>query len=166
MLNDFIRKFVDNLVSGPKVWLGRSIFFFILLLPIILLGVINYKHTYREETKDVFDQKKALSYLAATTVHERLDALVNLGISLATRKGLIEGAQKGDWSEAVSRLETVIGQFPIVDRMLLYDTGAKIKEVMPSMPGSIGQSRAKREWYAQVKKRWMPYVSAVHKRGT
>jgi hypothetical protein len=162
----FIKKFADGMGSGPKVWLYRSIFFFCLLMPIVGLGFFDYVHTYQEMTKDLLAQRKALAYLAATTTQERLDALVNLGISLASRKGVIEGVEKGDWSEAASRLDTVIVEFPMVDRLILYDMNATIRGSMPPRLEIIGQSRTDKEWYPQVKKRWMPYISAVYKRGS
>ncbi len=166
MRNHFLERLAENLVSGPKVLLYRIIFFLCLLGPIVFLGVSNYARTYRKETEIVLTQKKALSYLVATTIHERLDAFVNLGISLATRKLTIEGAEKGDWLEAISVMKDLINQFPEIDRAILFDTDATIREATPPIPEAIGQSRADKEWYPEIKKHWMPYVSAVYKRGT
>ncbi|MEI7999191.1 MAG: hypothetical protein WCH62_06780, partial [Candidatus Omnitrophota bacterium] len=163
---NFIKKFAVNLLSSSKVWLYRSVFFVCLLVPIVFLGVMNYLHTNREITDSLFKQKKALAYLASSTIHERLDALVSLGISLANRPLLIEYVEKEDWSKATTLIDGFMQQFPDIDRMLLFDTDAIIKGVVPNIPEAIDQKRANREWYKQVKEHWMPCVSSVFQRGT
>ncbi|MBF0123166.1 MAG: PAS domain S-box protein [Candidatus Omnitrophica bacterium] len=166
MRNFFLERLAENLVSGPKMLLYRIVFFLCLLVPIVILAIGNYGRTYREETEGVLSQKKAMSYLVATTIHERLNALVNLGISLVSNNLMIEELEKGNWTEAMSRVTGVSEQFPMISRLVLYDTqGIIMADMPPSSPSVIGQSRADREWYQGVKKRWMPYVSAVTQRG-
>lgn len=167
MRNGFMDRLADNLVSGPRVLLYRIVFFFCLLAPIVFMGSANYLHMHREMTDDAFDRKEALASLAATTIHERLNALVDLGISLTTRNKMIEESERGNWPEAMNRAEGVIEQFPAVDRMLLYDTNGTIMATMPALePSVIGESRADKEWFRQVRSRSTPYVSAVTKRGS
>ena len=166
MKSSLIKNFVSKLMNSSKAWLYYIIFFLGILAPIVVLGVVNYVHTNRDRIEDILDHKRALAYLASSIINERLDALVNLGDSLAMRPMVIDNVENNKWSEASDLLTSFIQQFPEVERIVLYDTDATIKAVIPAIPEAIGQSRADKEWYGHVKERWMPYVSTVYQSTT
>ncbi len=167
MKNISIEKYADDLVSGPKAAFYRIVFFFCLLMPVILLGAVNCIRAYQDDTEKAVLQKKSTAFLAATIMYERLNAAVNLGVSFTTRNLMIEEAGKGNWPEAMARVQGAFEQFPAIERMTLNDVQGVIRADMPhATPSVIGESRADREWYPELKKRWVPYVSGVTRRGS
>ena len=90
MKSSLIKNFVSKLMNSSKAWLYYIIFFLGILAPIVVLGVVNYVHTNRDRIEDILDHKRALAYLASSIINERLDALVNLGDSLAMRPMVID----------------------------------------------------------------------------
>ncbi|MCX5713541.1 MAG: response regulator, partial [Candidatus Omnitrophica bacterium] len=109
-------------------------------------------------------EKRSQALLYAAVVHERLDSVVNLGISLATRPRFVEDALKGDWKQAISIFEGITGNFPFIQRLFVTDTNGIIVVDMPAVKGVVGSSRADKDWYKGVKAKWQPYVSDVYQR--
>ncbi|MBU2621043.1 MAG: cache domain-containing protein [Proteobacteria bacterium] len=114
----------------------------------------------------ILANRRALSVLAAATVEENLDNLVNLGISYTTRRGVVEYIEKGDWKSALNLITQSMESFPYFERLVLHDSQGVIKADMPvATPSVVGQSRADRDWYIGVKRSWKPYISRVYIRG-
>ncbi|MEI6437278.1 MAG: diguanylate cyclase [Candidatus Omnitrophota bacterium] len=145
-----------------SLWGGLSLLCLVLILS---LGIRSYHDAYKSKTEAIIEQKKAVSFFVAGLVHDKLDFLVGLGVSFASRPRLVDGITKGDWVEAMSILEGVRENFPFIDRLILHDIDGVIKADQPlAVPSVIGQSRADKEWYKEVSKAWSPYVSGVHQR--
>jgi signal transduction histidine kinase len=165
MKASFMRQLADRLVGGRNVLFYRAVFLFLFLAPIAFLGWFNYAETSAHMAENVLSRKKALAFLAATIIHERLDAVTNFGIFVATRNKMIEELEKGNWPEAIARVEGILPQFPEIDHMVLCDMEGTVKADMPFVDASLlGQSRVDTLWYQQVKKNGRPYVSEVYKK--
>jgi PAS domain S-box-containing protein len=146
---------------------GRYLLIFVALMsPVVVVSAFNAFRFYREQTESVLLHKETASRLGAVIVGQKLNALVNLGVSFASRLGLIQGIQEGKWVDAAGRLEWGLENFPEIDRIFLFDKDAVIRSTVPHLPEYIGQSRADKDWYAGVRREWKPYVSKVYQRGS
>ena len=155
---------LSNLLTKSKWALfHRLLFPLIFISPVIFLALFSYFRLQSESTSSILAQKKSLAFLAATIVDERLDGMVDLGISLATRPRFIEEIEKGNWTEAMNILGSISDNFPFIERVVLYNPDAVIKADMPAA-GVIGETRADRAWYAAVQKSREPHVSGVYQR--
>ena len=141
------------------------LFLLLFIFPGLLLVFFSYAKFYSESTQSILSQKRLLALLAANIVHDRLDAIVDLGVSFATRPRIIEEIEKGNWAGAMHVLDSVPGTFPFIERIVLFDPDAIIKADIPSDPEVIGQSRADKGWYTGIRKNWQPYVSEIYQRG-
>ncbi|MBN2106645.1 MAG: PAS domain S-box protein [Deltaproteobacteria bacterium] len=156
---------ITNLVARGK-WasLYRVLFVLLFVFPGLLLVFFSYTRLYSESTASILAEKRLLALLASNSVHDRLNAIVDLGISFATRPRVVEEIEKGNWAEARQVLDSVPATFPFIDRLVLYDPDAIIKADIPYDPEVMGQSRADKGWYAGIRKNWQPYVSDIYKR--
>ncbi|MCX5905235.1 MAG: sensor domain-containing diguanylate cyclase [Proteobacteria bacterium] len=155
---------LSNLLTKAKWALFyRLLFSLIFISPVIFLALFSYIRLQSESTSSILSQKKSLASLAATIVDERLDGMVDLGTSLATRPRFIEEIGKGNWTEAMNILGRVSNNFPSIERVVLYDPNANIKADMPAA-GVTGQTRADKEWYIAIKRNWQFHVSGVYQR--
>jgi diguanylate cyclase (GGDEF)-like protein len=158
---------IYNLLTGAKnPVVYRALFFFLFVSPVIVLALIDYADLDRESTTSILAKRRSLSVLSAAIIDEKLDNLINLGISYTTRPRVIEYVEKGDWKGAISITAHALDLFPSFDRIIFYDPYGVIKADMPhAIPSVIGQSRADREWYNIVKRSWKPHISGVYIRG-
>ncbi len=90
MFLEIINKFANLLIIGKKIKISRTIFILIFVLPVIILAIFSIYLTYNQYTEEAIQEKKSLAFLSSNIVHERLDGLINFGISLATRQRFIE----------------------------------------------------------------------------
>jgi PAS domain S-box-containing protein len=159
--------YIYDLLAGsknPRVY--RVIFLLLFVSPVAVLALINHTNLDKEITESLLAKRKDLSVLSATIIDDRLDGLVNLGISYATRPRLIDRIEKGNWQSAIDIVRQALDYFPLFDRIVLYDPEGVIKADLPhALPSVIGQSRADREWYREIKNHWKPYISGGYVRG-
>ena len=155
---------IYNLLTGAKnLFIYRALFLFLFIFPVIILAVIDYTNMDRDITKSILAERRSVSVLSAAIIHKNLDNLANLGISYATRPRVIESVEKGDWKGAISITNHALYLFPYFDRIIMLDPEGIIKADIPhAIPSVVGQSRAEREWYNNVKRSWKPYISGVH----
>ena len=152
-------------------YISRSLFLQIIAAllcstPILFFGVVTYHRINQVQTETIMDRKKAAAYLASGIIHERLNALINLGVSIGARSFLIQSIQNGEWENATVSMRDIPNKFPFIDRIFLYDPSGTIKATLPSNLGVVGESRTDRDWYMKVSRDWRPYVSNIYKRGS
>ena len=157
---------ITKLVARGKWAIAyRIVFLLVFIFPGILIAFFSYIRFSSASTQSILSQKRLLALLAANIVHDRLNALVDLGVSFATRPRVIEEIEKGNWAGAMHVLDGVSNTFPFIDRIVLYDPDSIIKADLPSAPEVMGQSRADKEWYEGIRKNWQPYISEIYQRG-
>jgi diguanylate cyclase (GGDEF)-like protein len=158
---------IYNLLTGEKEsFVYRALFLFLLIFPVIILTFIDYTNTDQDITKSILAERRSLSILSANIIDENLDKIVDLAISYTTRPRVIEYVEKGDWKGALSITNNALDLFPYFDRIIIYNPEGVIKADTPhAIPSVIGQSRADREWYNNVKSCWKPYLSGIYIRG-
>ncbi len=134
------------------------------LAGIVLLGALSYRAIDRELTEAALSRNAALAGLAAVTVSEKLDRLVDIGISLADRVRFRELIAAGRWAEASRILARVPTEFRFIDRVALFDVHGTLTAAVPDVPEVTGHNFAYRDWYRGVARDWRPYVSEVYRR--
>lgn len=162
-------KFVDwisNRLIAQKGhhFFSHFLFYFLFILPLLLISAGSLMSQYRSLTDMALERRDQISYLAATTITENLNNLVNLGVSLATRVRFRELIAAGDWEGAVAILESVPKDFPIIERVFLADPNGVLHADYPAIPEVRGQNFSDRDWYKGVSQNWQAYVSGVYRR--
>ncbi|MBF0364910.1 MAG: cache domain-containing protein [Oligoflexia bacterium] len=119
---------------------------------------------YADSISDANIAKKASTSIAATMVKERLDSLIDLGVSFTGRPNFVSSIEEGQhWNEAMDILQGTLTDFPIIERMVIFDSECVIQSMLPLVSGNIGTQRGckEREWYALMKKDLKPHIAGV-----
>ena len=136
----------------------------IIMAPLLFLSSFSSFKIYTDTTNFILSQKNYMSDMVSTMIKERLDKLVDLDTSLASRPMLIKHINDGNWNEAMAILEDVLGQFPFIDHIFLSDPKGTFMADMPATSTIIGHNFAFRDWHKGVSRDWEPYISEVYKR--
>jgi len=131
---------------------------------IVVAAVQSYRSIDRELTEAVLSKNAALAELATVTLSEKLDRLVDIGVSLAARVRFRQLIGEGKWVEASHILARVRTDFPFVDRITMNDVEGTLKADIPVVPEAMGRNFSDRDWYKGVSREWKPYVSNVYRR--
>jgi signal transduction histidine kinase len=150
--------------DNKKNWLAISVVVFLILSPVIFLGTLTYLKTHKDSTAFALAQRQAIAYLAAATLREKLDRLIDLSASLASRVRFRKLISEGKWHEAVEILSSVPKDFPFIDRVFLAGLDGTLWADTPALPNVRGKNFADRDWYRGVSQDWKPYVSEVYRR--
>ncbi|MBI1993002.1 MAG: hypothetical protein HYS67_01015 [Deltaproteobacteria bacterium] len=92
------------LKGGKRNWLIILSVFFVIIFPLILIAAFSYIRTHRDLTDFALSRRQAIASLAAATIKEKLDRLIDIGVSLATRVRFAELVGLGRWEEAIEIL--------------------------------------------------------------
>jgi signal transduction histidine kinase len=149
-----------SVVLNPRVAYALTA---VLLAALCVVAARYYVSVRSELTDVVMARRAAVAQLAAATLSERLDRVLDLAVSLATRVRFAELVAAGQWDAAVQILKSVPAEFRFVDRVVLVDVRGTIMADVPALD-SRGQNFAHREWYQGVSRDWKPYVSGVYLR--
>ena len=142
----------------------QSALFGFIVVPVLLVAIISSMQTYKDLTKGVLARREAFASLAAATLKERIDRLMDVGLSLATRVRFRQLVAQGRWEEASQILQDIPREFPAVERILLADLGGTLRADVPVIPSVRGQSFSYRDWYKGVSQEWKPYLSEAYRR--
>ncbi|MBI3919191.1 MAG: hypothetical protein HY322_19535 [Betaproteobacteria bacterium] len=137
----------------------------ILFSVLVMLAVQAYAEVKRELTEVAMSRRGSVAQLAAATLSERLDRMLDLAVSLGTRVRFAELVSEGRWEAAARILRSVPSEFRFVDRVVIYDVRGTVMADVPELAGAKGENRADRDWYKGVSRGWKPYVSEVYRRG-
>lgn len=147
---------------GPRVAYSVTA----LLLAALCVAAARYYAAVKSDlTEVVMARRAAVAQLAASTLSERLDRMLEVGVSLATRVRFAELVAAGQWDTAIQVMKSVPADFRFVDRVALFDVRGTAMAAFPE--SSVrGQNFASRDWYQGVSREWKPYVSGVYRRST
>ncbi|HAT68124.1 MAG TPA: hypothetical protein DCS20_00715 [Candidatus Yonathbacteria bacterium] len=136
----------------------------VVLLPIC--GIVFYSgvEEYKDHELLAISHREATASLAASLVKEKLDRVVDLGVSFSGRTIFRQSIEKGEWEHAVSSIEEVTKKYPYISFITLYDPAGVLKATTSGDPSVVGKSFAYRDYYQGVSKHWEPYVSEVFKK--
>lgn len=131
---------------------------------IVASAVQSYRAIDRELTDLALSRRVSVSYLAAAVLTEKLDRLVDIGISLATRVRFRQMIEAGNWAEAGRILGSVPSDFPFIERTALLDRTGTLMADVPEIPGVRGRNFAYRPWFQEALRTGQPYISQVFRR--
>ena len=160
-----IRKIATPLTFSARMrWRYAAVFLALVFTGIILIAWQSYRALDHELTAAALSRRGAVSDLAAATLSEKFDHLVDVGISLATRVRFRQLIAAGQWAEAIEILRDVPRDLPFIERLFLTDVEGTLMADVPELPGVRGKSFAYREWHKGISRYWRPYVSPVYQR--
>lgn len=161
----FLNPLVFLLEKSRKLQrLPLSATLFLVILPMVFLSVFLCVREFTIQTKAAFERRESLATLEASFVREKLDGLVDIGTSLATRPMIYKNIEAGNWGESVKNMEVVLQALPDINSVAILDKEGVLKAVTPPMSEVMGKSFAHRDYYQGVAKEWKPYVSEVFMR--
>jgi len=131
---------------------------------VIALAVQSFLVVRQELTEAALSRRSAIARLAAVTVQEKFDRLLDVGASLATRVKFRALVTEGNWTEAIKILVDVPKDLPYIERIVLSDARGVLKADVPSDPSVIGKDFSGREWFKGVSREWKPYVTNAVRR--
>jgi len=142
----------------------KIIIFTCISLPVFLIALYSY-FQFRENTRErIYAERRNLASLSARVLHEKLDRVYDVGISLSSRQAFSRHVDEQHWDDAIAILQKVPKDFPFIERVLLTDTRGTLMGDAPPSPALKGKSYAERDWYKGIRKNWQPYLSEVYKR--
>jgi signal transduction histidine kinase len=134
------------------------------LLVLVAIAVHTYLAAREELTDAVTKRRLALAQIAAVTQSERLDRVVDVAISLATRVRFADLVAAGEWDAAISILRKVPAELPFIDRLAIFDAGGALKADSAQERVS-GRNFSDRDWYQGLQRSGgRPYVSSMYRR--
>ncbi len=138
----------------------------LIIIPLTLFCVFSFMHTYTQQTNIETARYDTIAQLSTTILHERLNKLVDLAESFASRPRVVEYAVAGRWNDAVEVLRGVPGQFPFIVGVGIFDEQGTCQGGVPDFSPSLGKNFAYRDWYKGVSYAWQPYISELYRRLT
>ena len=141
-----------------------AVIFLAVLGPTALLAWQSYRQLNEALTTMALQRRQALAHASALALEERLDALIDLGVSLATRVRIPPLVAEGKWDEAAHILDRVTDRFPYIERIGLFTLDGTLMASEPPNPENVGKNYAFRDWYRGVTGEWQPYLSDVFRR--
>jgi len=160
-----IRKIAAPLTLSARMrWSHAAVLLALVFTGIILIAWQSYRTIDHELTAAALSRRGAVSDLAAATLSEKFDHLVDVSISLATRVRFRQLVAARQWTEAIAILRDAPRDLPFIERLFLTDVEGTLMADVPELPGVRGKSFAYREWYKGISRNWRPYVSPVYQR--
>lgn len=160
--------------GGERFYTGREmvkrlplvLVLLLVLSPLLVAAAFTSFQTFRDLNDFTLSKRGTIAFLAATTLKERLDRVIDVGISFATRVQFRNLIASGKWEEAIKILESAPKDFSYIDRATLFDPQGLLKAATPLTPeisAVIGKDFSYRDYYQGVSKNWEPYVAEAIK---
>jgi hypothetical protein len=129
---------------------ARAGLFLLITLPIVLIGAFSYYRIERELTDSAFARRQAVAHLAAMVLKEKLDHLIDVGVSYASREQVRGPVEEGRWAAAIEAAGHLLESFPFVERIFLTDPAGTETADLPHLEGGVGKNFSHRDWYRSV----------------
>jgi len=136
----------------------------LIFLAFIYFALKNYQAINRELTRSAIVGRLSTAQLAASTLTEKLERFLDVGIALATRVKFRELIVAGKWQEAGEIMKGVPDDFPYIRRIFLTDIYGTEMYDIPHLAGGVGKNFSFRDWYKGTSENWQPYISRIYKR--
>lgn len=153
-----------SLDTGSPRHTLQTTLIFCALVPIAFAGYYAYRNAEREMTDAVLAKRENISYLVASVLTEKLDRLVDVGVSLSTRVRFGRLVADQRWDDAIKIMANVPTTHPYIERIFLTDPHGVLVADTPMLHGVRGRDFSFRDWYLGVTQSGAPYVSQAYKR--
>jgi PAS domain S-box-containing protein len=131
---------------------------------ILILAAFSYYNIHQNLTTMVFERSSAISHLSALVLKERLDQIVEVGNSLASRVQFRALIREERWQAAAQILTRIPADFSYIERIVLADPRGRLMWDIPHLSDAVGTDFSYQDWYQGVSREWKPYVSEVYRR--
>src|SRR5262245_48130193 len=155
---------VPQVIRRTDQWPSRVVIVVAIVAPIILVAAFNVLKSYHDFTAVTLSERLMIASLAATTLEEKFERLIAIGISLATQIQFRHLIQAGQWDDAVDILRSVPEDFLFIERVFLADPHGTLMADTPALPDVRGVNFAYRDWYQGVNRTGLSYVSDAYQR--
>ena len=136
------------------------------VLPILIIGFLDYQRMDAGYESLAFSRRETVAHLTAELVKEKIDHLINLGVSLATRVQFRKFIHEGKWNDAFKIIANTPKDFPALERVSLISPAGVLMASSPDISDLIGRNFSERDWYGGVSQQWKPYISEVFRGAT
>jgi len=146
---------VHGSVRRPIRRWWASLGLFAIAVAIAFFGYRSYRAVERDLSDAALSGRAAISVLAASTLSQDFQRLIDIGRSLATRVRFGELIQAGRWQEAAQIMANVPRDFAAVEQVLITDTQGTLQAAVVAAdrtlePPSAEQLRALRAFVSDV----------------
>jgi len=142
--------------------LSRNLSVFVsLLLPVLLLSAYSYYTTRKNLTDVALSRRQEIVNLTGQLIKERLDRVIDVGISFSTRVTFRRLIEENKWTEAVALFDSAPRDFSYIARLSFFDANGVLKgttDPTPEIKSAIGKSFTYRDYYQGVAATHKPYV--------
>ena len=139
---------------------------FLVMFPLIIAAVYTSLNLYSDLHDFTLSRRQAVAFLTAALMKEKLDRVIDVGISLSTRVQFQKLVEAKKWDEAIKIFERVPSDFSYIDRISLFDPQGILRaatQPTPEILSVIGKDFSYRDYYQGVSKNWEPYVAEAIK---
>jgi len=157
------------LVNLIKKTINKLPGFFLLLLvmfPLIILAIYTSYEIFNDFNKNIFSRRQAITFLVTSVVSEKLDRVIDVGISLSTNAQFKKLIENNKWDEAIKMAEQLPNNFSYITLIAIYNTQGILKTITPLNAenlAAIGKDFSYRDYYQGVNKNWKPYIGEAIK---
>lgn len=148
---------------------GLRLYVALAVLVVVIASLVvyaNYQSNNQVLKESVTARRQKLTAASAMVIKSEFDSLVNIAVSLANRPLVRQRTEAQNWYDALNTCEDALASFPEIERLFMTDASGVIVSDLPiANPSVIGQSRADKDWFKGVSKKWQPYVSEIYLRG-
>jgi len=130
-------------------------------IAMIFFGQRTYRAIENDLSAAAVSGRTSISTLAASTLTQDFQRLIDVGRSLATRVRFGELIAAERWQEASQIMATVPRDFAAIEQVLVIDLHGKLRATIPLDGTAVGTTFADRDWYRSVMTTAQPFVSNV-----
>lgn len=133
----------------------------LILLPVLVLAIFSFLQTKKHLVEKLYKERQNTVSTAANILHEKLDRLNEIGLSMAAWPVFNEHFEDGHWHHAIELLKNIPNDYSYIHHAIITDPlGNPIAGLDSSEYGNFKNRIAK--WQPGVSKNWEPYLSEVY----
>ena len=149
-----------------KKTLINSGIFLLIVGPILALSFYSYFQVRESLTTATSLRRGEIASLASLLIKERLDGVIDVGLSFATNLPVTEAIEAGEWSAAALMLEELQEDFSSIDRISVFDAEGTLHaatHMTSEIQTIIGRNFAYRDYYQGLIRTKRPYAGEAIK---
>lgn len=133
----------------------------LILLPVLVLAIFSFLQTKKQLVEKLYKERQNIVSTSANILHEKLDRLNEIGLSMSAWPVFNEHFEDGHWQHALELLEKIPKDYSYIHHALITDTqGNPIAGLDSNVLARFKKTVYK--WQPEVSKNWKPYLSEVY----
>lgn len=139
----------------------NALFFLVLILPPLIIGISEYKQIYSNLTNLSLAERLNITYLAAQNLESKFDTIIKIGVSHLADPDIKQLLPRDQFKSALEELLPMISGTDFIDSFALFDARGVLRATYPDLPEAIGRDFSHRDYYKGVMATKKPYVSEI-----